>query len=403
MLLTLTGFLLASNLMAQTYHIGSRDMTFIDPSRGNRVIETVVFYPSDVTGYMVPLGSPIEKKFPVIVFGHEKEVAWNNYQYLWDRFVVKGFILAIPVTEMGGTPNADEFAKDLAFIASEFVSMRYDASSFFYKKHNSKSCVMGHGMGGGAATLAAQYNPSITALVTLAATETVPSAIAASSNITIPAVVISGGEDCVSPAGMNQLPMFNNLASDCKTFINLTDASHCNFAQNAGVCTGTEVLCNGFPTSYQNTDHLATYYLASFLRYYLKSNAPALAKFEWKLNQKKKNMTYMMYCNNNAPRLAADDGDDADAQEDFAIENIKLYPNPVLSGSSINFTFNSQFDTEASIIVTNMIGQAVATQRIMVDEDTNEINLPIENLKPGYYMVTLTNDGGKISKPLIIQ
>ncbi|MBL0340582.1 MAG: T9SS type A sorting domain-containing protein [Bacteroidetes bacterium] len=89
--------------------------------------------------------------------------------------------------------------------------------------------------------------------------------------------------------------------------------------------------------------------------------------------------------------------------EDFAVENIKMYPNPVLSGSSANINFTSVFETEATVIVTNTIGQIVASQRVLIDEDMNEVSLPVEKLKPGYYMVTVTNDGGKISKPLIIQ
>ncbi|HMT29038.1 MAG TPA: hypothetical protein PKD91_07150, partial [Bacteroidia bacterium] len=128
---------------------------------------------------------------------------WTSYQYIWDRLVTKGFIVAIPLTETGSNPNLTEFAKDLAFVSAQFTAMRYDPTSFFYKRHNSKSCVMGHGMGGGAATLAVQYNPAITILVSLAATETVPSAISAASNITIPALVIGGGEDCVAPIASN--------------------------------------------------------------------------------------------------------------------------------------------------------------------------------------------------------
>jgi len=401
MMMTMFALVLASNVMAQTWAIGNRVITFVDPTRGNRQIETMIFYPSDVTGTLVPLGSPSDKKFPVIVFGHGEEISWNNYQYLWDRLVMKGFILAIPLTEAGANPDVTEFAKDLAFVASQFTTMRYDPTSFFYKRHNSKSCVMGHGMGGGAATLAVQYNPAITILVTLAATETVPSAIAAASNITIPSLIIGGGEDCVSPIGSNQMPMFNNLASDCKAFINLLDASHCNFAQNAGACTANEVLCTGFPTSYQSTNYATTYFAVSFMRYYMKSNAPALAKFEWKLQQKK-NITYIFSCGANAPRFSGDEDDNSEFN-DFAVTEMKMYPNPVLSGNFANFTFMSDVESEATIYITNMIGQTVIQKNIFVDEDMNEISLPVENIKPGYYMVTIANEGGKISKPLVIQ
>ncbi|HMT29039.1 MAG TPA: hypothetical protein PKD91_07155, partial [Bacteroidia bacterium] len=67
MLMTVIGMFFASNMMAQTWTIGNRVMTFVDASRGNRLVETVIFYPSDVTGWEVPLGSPSDKKYPVIV------------------------------------------------------------------------------------------------------------------------------------------------------------------------------------------------------------------------------------------------------------------------------------------------------------------------------------------------
>jgi hypothetical protein len=51
-------------------------------------------------------------------------------------------------------------------------------------------------MGGGSSFLAVQYNPAITAIANLAAAETNPSAIAAAANITIPALVIAGANDC---------------------------------------------------------------------------------------------------------------------------------------------------------------------------------------------------------------
>nr|HMT28412.1 T9SS type A sorting domain-containing protein [Bacteroidia bacterium] len=172
--------------------------------------------------------------------------------------------------------------------------------------------------------------------------------------------------------------------------------------QNSGVCTSNEVFCNGFPTSYQSTNNTTIYFAVSFMRYYLKSNAPALAKLEWKLQQKK-NITYIMSCNANAPRYTTDEEDSFENNEDFAIDNMKMYPNPVASGSSTSFAFKSAVESEATVFVTNMVGQIVEKQQIMIDEDMNEISLPVEKIKPGYYMVTIANEGGKISKPLIIQ
>lgn len=398
-LVAIIGFFIASNAMAQPWGIGTRVMTFTDASRGNRQIETEIFYPADVAGYQAALGSPADKRFPVVVFGHGTATAWNNYQYIWDQLVPKGFIVAIPKTEMSATPDVIEFAKDMAFIAESFEAMRWDNTSWLYKRFNSKSCVMGHDMGGSAAVHATQYYAKITALVTLGASTTSPSAQSVAANVTVPAVVMAGGEDCVSPEGSEQLPLFNGLSSDCKTYVNLLDASHCNFAQGAGSCTVNEVLCSGFPTSYQNTNKKTTYLLSSFLRYYLKSNAPALAKFEWKL-QRKGNLTYIMNCNNMA---RTGSGIEAEADDEMMITGMNMYPNPVLSGNQLNLSIPSDGQTEATIMVTNMIGQTVMSQVVAIDEDANEVVLPVENVKPGYYFVTILNGDGKLTRPLVIQ
>lgn len=104
MLIAMIGLFMTTNLMAQPWVVGTKVMTLTDASRGNRQIETEVFYPADVAGYQVALGSPVDKRFPVLVVGHGTEISWNNYQYLWDKFVPKGFIVVVPKTEMSNTP-----------------------------------------------------------------------------------------------------------------------------------------------------------------------------------------------------------------------------------------------------------------------------------------------------------
>ncbi|MBK6641803.1 MAG: T9SS type A sorting domain-containing protein [Bacteroidetes bacterium] len=397
MLIAMIGLFMTTNLMAQPWVVGTKVMTLTDASRGNRQIETEVFYPADVAGYQVALGSPVDKRFPVLVVGHGTEISWNNYQYLWDKFVPKGFIVVVPKTEMSNTPDVDAYALDLAYVAAAFEGMRWDNTSFFFKRLNGKTGVMGHGMGASAAVLACQYNTSIDALVTMGATSTTPDAVAAAALVTTPAVVFAGGEDCVAP---DQMPLYNNLASSCKTYVHLDDASHCNFAQGAGTCTGSEVLCGGFPTSYQNTNHKTTYLVVSFLRYYLKSNAPALAKFEWKL-QRKANLSYIMNCNSMA-RVGGFD-QTIEESEDMVITDLKLYPNPVLSGNQVNLSIPSDEETVATVMVTNMIGQTIMTEQLFLDEDANQISLGVDRIKPGYYFVTIINGDGKLTRPLVIQ
>jgi hypothetical protein len=396
LLVALLGVFAVSDLSAQIYGTGYTVMTFVDASRSNRQIETVIYYPGDISGYQVPLAAPSDKMFPVIVFGHDEATPYTNYQYLWDGLVYKGFMVAFPVTEMGPSMNVEEYAKDLAFVVQSFQAMRFNNTSFFFKRYNSKSCVMGHGYGGSAATVAIQYNNLITTHISLAAVETAPGIAAAASLITIPSVVFSGAEDCVAPAAVNQLPVFNAIDSDCKSYVNLLYASHCNFAQGNLNCLSNETLCNGFPVPAQSTNYLTNYLVVSFLRYYLKFNAPALAKFEWKLQHKTQQLSYQFNCNLNA-RIAAEE------PEAIYSNQLSMYPNPVISGNMLNLSIPSDEALEASITITNMLGQIVQQQTIPMNEELNEITLPSISLRKGYYIVSVVSADGRKSSPLIVE
>ncbi|MDQ3049696.1 MAG: T9SS type A sorting domain-containing protein [Bacteroidota bacterium] len=395
-LVAIIGMFLATVSLGQTWEIGYMNMTFVDASRNNRQIETELFYPTDVSGYNVPLGSPITKRYPVIVFGHDQDISWNNYAHLWNKFATQGFIVAVPKTEMGPSMDVVEFAKDLAFIANEFKLMRYQPGSFFFDRHNSKSCFMGHGIGGSAATFAVQYHPLVNTLVSLAATETVPSSINAASFVSIPSLVIGGGLDCIAPIATNQMPMFDNIDSECKTFVNMIDATHCHFAQDAGLCANSQLVCPVSLNNWQFTVMNSNYLIISFLRYYMKSNAPALDKFEWKLINKQGVWTYIFACSESAPRIAAE-------SEMENTTGMSLFPNPVAEGSVLNLSVSSEESTHGTLLITNLIGQVVSKQEITFDDEEQLLTLQTEFLKSGHYMVSVISAEGRMTKPLIVR
>jgi len=397
LLFAITGMFVASVSVGQTWEIGYQTMTFVDASRNNRQIETELFYPADVTGYNVPLGTPSIQRYPVIVLGHDEAVAWNNYAYIWNRFATQGFIVAIPKTEMGVPMDVVEYAKDMAFVVSQFNVMRFTVGSFFFQRFNGKSCVMGHGVGGSAATFALQYYPLITTMVSLAAKETVPSAINAASLVTRPSVVIGGGKDCEAPIATNQLPMFNNIDSDCKTFINMFEATHCQFSQDFGSCANNMINCLPSNKSWQFTTGNTNYLLISFLRFYMKSNAPALDKFEWKLGSKTVDWSYIFTCLQISPRIVSEDN----SSENTTTMN--FYPNPVNAGSELNMVVASEESASAQIIICNLMGQVVVQKEIPLEESEQAVSIATDQIKSGYYMVTVINNEGRFTKPLIIQ
>jgi alpha-beta hydrolase superfamily lysophospholipase len=412
MIKTLTGFkraiigvpvfflLFAGSSLAQTYSIGSVTMILTDSTRSNRQVPVEVRYPADVAGANVPVAGPQLKKFPVVVFGHGAMTSWDNYEYISTVLVVKGFIVAFPTTEAGISPDHEAFARDMSFVVNEFARMRYDATSMFFKKYNNKSCVMGHGMGGGAATLAAMYNPGITTLVTLAASETSPSAIAAAANIEMPTLIFTGTEDCVAPAATNQLPMYNNLASLCKAYLWINDATHCHFAQDALTCTSTEVLCIGAPTTVLETNFISTWIISSWVRYFMKYNNNALPRFDWKLAQKQDNFDYYYTCVLNAPREALSIEDETE----FMGLDMKLYPNPVANGGSLNLEIPAEQTETVNLLITGMLGQVVVNRQVELLEGTlNSVSIPVNNLERGHYLVVLTSSEERVTRALVIE
>ena len=84
-LLTLTVGISVLLSLAQ-HSVGHYQITFQDPSRNNRDIQTEIYYPATSAGDNTPVASG---QFPVIVFGHAFVMAWDAYQNLWDEFVPK--------------------------------------------------------------------------------------------------------------------------------------------------------------------------------------------------------------------------------------------------------------------------------------------------------------------------
>lgn len=243
-LLLLAAFAMSLHAVAQPYAIGSTTITFIDPSRSNRAIETDVYYPALAAGSNTAIAGVAGDRFPVVAFGHGFVMTVGAYQNIWSALVPNGYIVALPKTEGSFSPSHTNFGRDLAFVISALQEAGITNGNFFFKKVAKTSAVMGHSMGGGAATLAVQYNPAITALAGLAPAETNPSASAAAQGVTIPSLVFAGGNDCVTPAAQHSQLIYDNLSSSCKTYINIIGGSHCQFANSNFNCSFGELTCS---------------------------------------------------------------------------------------------------------------------------------------------------------------
>ena len=226
------------------YQIGHTTITFNDPLRtggfgsgggAGRQIQTEIYYPANTSGDNVSLASG---RFPVITFGHGFAMAWSAYATIWQHYAARGYILAFPRTEGGLIPGPShgDFGTDLKQVSDKMLALDANSSSLFNGKILQKAAIIGHSMGGGASFLAAANNSNIETVIGLAPAETNPSAIAAASNVSVPALIFSGSADGVTPPAEHHIPIYNGLTSSCKSFVSISGGAHCYYANTDFNC-----------------------------------------------------------------------------------------------------------------------------------------------------------------------
>jgi hypothetical protein len=285
--------LLSLSGIAQNFPVGHRSMNFTDTSRNNRAIPSEIYYPGTVAGNNVTVA---DGRFPVISFGHGFLMDYSVYLYLADSLVPRGYIMAFTKTESGISPNHSDYGKDLAYLIVQMQAEGNSPASPFYGHTDSTSAIMGHSMGGGASFLACEHNTVPTAMVTFAAAETTPSAIHAATGITLPGLVFSADQDCVTPPAQNQIPMYDSLSSACKVFISITGGGHCYFAESNFQCSLGELGCSQNFTITREEQHATTLdFLVPYLKYYLKKDGLSWTLFTDSLESSSR-ITHMLSC-----------------------------------------------------------------------------------------------------------
>lgn len=264
--------------LGSNYQIGHRQITFIDTTRANRQIQCEIYYPATTAGDNVAIASG---KFPVLIFGHGFVMPVSVYDVYWNALVPKGYIIVLPTTESSFSPSHTNFGKDLAYAAKSMRLQGTLSTSPFFNAVDSTSAVMGHSMGGGCAFLSMQYDPQITALVSFAGAVTNPSSVTAAMSITKPSLVIAGANDCVAPPKNHQIPMYDSLASQCKTYLSIIGANHCQFASNNFNCSFGESTCSPKATINAATQQSILFqHVIPWLNYYLKRDCIAGDQFQ---------------------------------------------------------------------------------------------------------------------------
>jgi predicted dienelactone hydrolase len=276
----LTSLLCAPAGPAWAYPVGHTTITFTDPERANRQIQTEIYYPAETAGEDVPVAPPPAGGFAVVAFGHGYLMGWDSYAYLWEALAPAGYVVALPRTEGGMLPDHAAFGADLAFLVRGMRAEGENPGSLFFGKIAAAAAVAGHSMGGGASFLAAQTESTVTALFNLAAAETNPSAISAAASIALPALLFSGSYDCVTPPAQHQEPMYDALASACRTWVTITGGSHCQFAESNFFCNLGEGSCSDPLISRSTQQALVIQLLVPWLDHALGGQPEAWAEFQ---------------------------------------------------------------------------------------------------------------------------
>ena len=192
-----------------------------------------------------------------------------------------GYIIAFSDTETGIFADHLDLARDIVFLAKKFPGYTNDEGSLFNDRIDTSICLMGHSMGGGCSFLAAEMMNSVDGIITLAAYDTDPSSIQACSQITAPALVFGGSKDPVTRPENHQIPMYDSLKSEHKTFINIIGGSHCQMSDQHKSCKLTELLLFSTPDISRELQHeIMKKFMLSWLDYFMKGEENALAEFE---------------------------------------------------------------------------------------------------------------------------
>jgi dienelactone hydrolase len=163
---------------------------------------------------------------PAVAFGHGWLQPTSRYEELLRHLATWGVVAAAPATQRGALTSHHQFATDLRTVLDVCAGVRLGDGEISVDP--GKLGLVGHGMGGGCAVLAAATDDRCRAVATLALAETLPSAVAAARGCTMPGLHVAGGKDLLAPAIGHAEPVVRAWAGPVQ-LRTLPKASHLGF------------------------------------------------------------------------------------------------------------------------------------------------------------------------------
>ena len=165
---------------------------------------------------------------PAVAFGHDWLQPPDRYRDLLRHLASWGIVAAAPASERGPLPSHARFSADLRTALDTCAGVRLGDGRISVDSR--RMALAGHGIGGGAALLAAAAHPRVAAVVTLAPAQTRPSAADAARRITAPTLHIVAGKDTVAPPEGHAEPIIA-AAGGPVTVRTLPKAAHTAFLE----------------------------------------------------------------------------------------------------------------------------------------------------------------------------
>lgn len=198
---------------------------------------------------------------PAVAFAHDWLQPVERYAYLLRHLASWGIVAAAPSSHRGVLPSHAGFAADLRTTLEVCAGVRLGEGRISVDSR--RTALIGHGIGGGAALMAAAGHPRVGAVVTITAAQTSPSALDASRQVLVPALHIAAGKDGVTPAAGHAEPIAD-AAGGPVWLRTLPKASHTGFLDDSH---WSDLLLAGRPDA--KTRRLARALVTAFLLHHL--------------------------------------------------------------------------------------------------------------------------------------
>ncbi|MFI1915135.1 dienelactone hydrolase family protein [Nocardia sp. NPDC020380] len=194
---------------------------------------------------------------PAVAFGHGWLTGAGNYRRLLEHLASWGYVAAAPDTERGPIPSHLNLATDLLTTLDICTGVRLGTGEI--SVHPDKLALAGHGMGAGAAVIAASQR-EVAAVAALFPAPTAPSAEALAPKIDAPALILAGAAD-IDSVSSNAIPLAAAWGDDA-VFRSVDKATH------NGMVEGRRALAAlGAGKHEPRTERLTRALLVGFLNY----------------------------------------------------------------------------------------------------------------------------------------